>query len=208
MRAAACGLLATSFISMILSKSYRKETLFPFLLWTLLLLLYFSNMLWNSVYALTAATPLQYPISLLELLLHGWIARLVLPSTKRHFMDYLLIALTSISLTFFFTAQYPKENGILSTLHIIISGGMSVLIIAAGMQQKNLNILQSPLFWMSVGTLFYTTMYLLITFVASSLPWTTDTPQEIELLLLFFNLVRFILYLVATLVKEPTGNEA
>ena len=81
MRAAACALLATAFISMLLTKSYRKETLFPLLLWILLLLLYFSNTLWNSVHSLSAETQLQYPISLLELLLHGWIARLVLPST-------------------------------------------------------------------------------------------------------------------------------
>lgn len=203
MQAATCLLLTIVACSMLWKKSFRKEPLFPALLLVLLLLAANGNSAWNN-WKGSPSPPGNdaYPQSLLEWLLYAWMARSLLAHNSRRYMDYLLIAGVSVSITTYIAAPVQDRSSILASLHTYGAGVFAVFLIAQLGRKKNMYILQLPLFWMAVGMVFYATMYAMTQLLLPQIEWTTPTSSEWQLLALFFNLIRFVLYGVAAWVKE------
>lgn len=202
MQVAACLFLATAFITLLLRKSYQKEPHFLIFLLLALLLFYWGTALWNTLHKFSSPDSYAYPLSFLEWILHAWIVRTLLPGNKRRFLDYLLIATVSVSLTIYIGVQFPGQEFLLASIHTGITGLLALLIIKRVIAKNSFYILQSPFFWLAIGSLFYACMSLLTQWATAWLQYPLDPARETELLLLFFNLVRFAIYGVATLVKE------
>lgn len=141
---------------------------------------------------------------LIEFILLFRIFRLPLTGKSRNILTFLLVAFLSVCLTFYSLKGWNSNNELFrltqySLLSLIIFASLIALV-----RSTNLYILQSPLFWIAVGTLFYYVLYVLLEGVSNRrLPLSREINMEKLLFLEIASLIRYALYTLASILYHP-----
>lgn len=157
----------------------------------------YSSQLFNTASAPDYAFHWNITVYTLLLLLFRELLKKFIPV---HWIQYLLVIHLTVVATLLITKNmkpFVDSAAVAAALELSFLGFVSLIILV---RNKDPYILQSPLFWISAGTLFY---FLLFLAVESSInfKWMNDgLIKEKPFLLAAFGIGRLLLYLVACLV--------
>jgi hypothetical protein len=138
--------------------------------------------------------------SLIELPLLALVFRPLFGGKAKDRLDIFLVGFLSVAVTYFSLRGWGHDGGIFG----ILESGIIITVILITMPQQirtaNLDIFQSPLFWIAAGSLFYFVISLLLEW-AGALSARPDGPDTGQLLFLTLaGLVRFLLYIAAVVI--------
>lgn len=200
-------------IIIFLRSVYQKDLL------TYLLILCILNFIGNLLPRITKTTHLftvsaQHLFSLLELVLLVQIFKSVLHQKLKGLIEVFLIAFVSSVTTYYLLKGVDQDGlewGIVQDSLILLVG---IAAVGQGLSNNSLYVLRQPLFWITVGTLFYFAVSFVVG-LADSCCSTKDSSmiQDKTILLDIALVVRYAFYCMAALAyqhpprdREDMGN--
>jgi hypothetical protein len=118
--------------------------------------------------------------------------------------NYLLIAFVSVALTLHATSNNTTFLTPLSITQAGIVVALSLTSLLTLIRNQYIFIFHSPLFWIAGGTLFYFIMIIAAEILSRAGLLNETSKAE---LLAAFSIIRFVFYLVAAIIRQPTHVE-
>jgi hypothetical protein len=145
---------------------------------------------------------------LIEFLILIQLSKQGLPEKINSIANIFLIAFLSVIITFYLLEGINHRIYAFDILQTTIIIFVSILCLAQLIERNNLNILNEPLFWISMGSLFYFSVSILM----DALSWyyaemTKESIAEKEILMGIGNAVKYFFYLIAALSYQETSDE-
>ena len=147
--------------------------------------------------------------TLLELLVYLQIFRVFFVKATKKWLDIIVIALLSAMLTYYLMRGTGSSNDLLT----ILQNGFIVALILAGLpslvKHFDIQIFQSPLFWISTGTLFYLLIWLVVAGATTGSPLNLANGHNAwdkTIVLNTASLVKYLFYCISALLYKSTGH--
>jgi hypothetical protein len=179
-------------------KKYSAEAL-NFLM-ILCLLKFMENIL--SVPAnLNGHQPLVHNIfGLAEFIILLWIARSALPANLRPWVNMIIVGLLTAIITFYSIKGMGYRRMGADILQEMVIVGMVTVVLYDRMEGSSLAIFSDPLFWISVGTLFYFMIAVIVNIITGVYTDPDHAPDPDRVIMLnIASVMRYIFYALAVL---------
>jgi hypothetical protein len=192
-------------VIILLRGTYRKDIL------TFLLILCLTNCIGSLLPRISKATngpqiAIQHLFSFIEFIILTQIFKPEISGRLRKFLDILLIAFISSALTYYLL-EGVDQNGVgISRIQDLIIIIISLINLFKLIRNSDLDIFSLPLFWISVGTLFYFVVANIMEAAGCCSVLSISTITDKILLLNIANLIRYFFYALAGICYPPSKN--
>jgi len=190
-------------IVILLRGIYQKDVL------TFILILCLMNCIGSLLPRISKAThslqiAIQHVFSLIELIILAQIFKPEISGRLRKLLDILLIAFISSALTYYLLEGADQNGSWISRFQDGIIITISIINLFKLIRNSDLDIFSLPLFWITVGTLFYFVVADIMEAAGCCSVLSISTFTDKILLLNIASLIRYFFYTVACFCYHPS----
>lgn len=122
-------------------------------------------------------------------------------------LNYLLIAAVSVALTLYACGNTHNAWILITYFNSLFTTTLAIAALVILVKKNHLLFFKEDLFWISLGSAFYSLMYLLFSLLLLTGWYEKGGETEFSLLMDFFNGIQYGCFLFATLLTKPQEEQ-